>query len=187
MPNCHTNSGQKHSRYSSILCNLSFTSTVPGMMLSQVWSGKKPSVNNLKVFRFAPYSHIPKDERGNLSLKTWKSIFLGYIDVTKGYRLFDPIKDCVIHSQDVLFVENSLGIKKEQVKILHKILANQLMWALKPKVMIRQKKQMRRKRSKPSGIMRITLRLMMNHQWYTLTFRTHSIMSRFLWSAYMHD
>ena len=71
------------------LRNLSFTSTVPGMTPLQVWSGKKPSVNNLKVFGCAAYSHISKDERGKLSSKVQKYIFLGYGDVTKGYRLYD--------------------------------------------------------------------------------------------------
>ena len=45
------------------LRNLSFTSTVPGMKPSQAWSGKKPSVNNLKVFGCAACFHIPKDEK----------------------------------------------------------------------------------------------------------------------------
>lgn len=98
------------------LRNLSFTSTVPGMTPSQAWSGKKPSVNNLKVFGCAAYSHIPKDERGKLTPKARKCIFLGYGDAIKGYRLFDPIKGRVIHSRDVVFNENSLGIEKEQEK-----------------------------------------------------------------------
>ena len=88
------------------LRNLSFTSTVPGMTTPlQAWSGKKPSVNNLKVFGCAAYSHIPKDERGKLSPKARKCIFLGYGDVTKGYRLCDPIKAHVIHSRDVVLMK----------------------------------------------------------------------------------
>ena len=93
------------------LRNLSFTSTVPGMSPLQAWSGKKPSVNNLQVFACAAYSHISKDERGKLSSKAQKCIFLGYGDVTKGYRLYDTIKARIIHSRDVVFDENSLGIK----------------------------------------------------------------------------
>ena len=98
------------------LRNLSFTSTVAGMTPLQVWSRKKSSVNNLKVFGCVAYSHIPKDERGKLSPKARKCIFLGYGDVTKGYRLDDPIKAPVIHSRDVAFDETSLGIEKEQQK-----------------------------------------------------------------------
>ena len=83
------------------LRNLSFTPTVPGMTPLQVWSGKKPSVNNLKVFGCAAYSHIPKYERGKLSSKAQKCIFLGYGDVTKGYRLYDASKAHIVYSQDV--------------------------------------------------------------------------------------
>ena len=88
---------------------MSFTSTVPGMTPLQAWSGKKPSVNNLKVFGCAAYSHISKDERGKLSPKAQKCIFLSYGDVTKGYRLYDTIKARIIHSRDVVFDETSLG------------------------------------------------------------------------------
>ena len=48
--------------------------------------------------------------------KARKCIFLGYEDVTKGYRLYDPIKACVIHSRDIVFDKTSLGIEKEQQK-----------------------------------------------------------------------
>ena len=75
-------------------------------------------MNNLRVFGCAAYSHIPKDERKKLNPKARRCIFLGYGDVTKGYRLYDPIKAHVIHSQDVVFDETSLGFEKEQMKDL---------------------------------------------------------------------
>ena len=109
------------------LRKLSFTSTIPGMLPFKAWSGKKPSVNNLKVFGCAAYSHISKDERGKLSPKAQKYIFLGYGDVTKGYRLYDTIKACIIHSQDVVFDETSLGIEGGSGRMLHWILFDQLM------------------------------------------------------------
>ena len=98
------------------LRNRSPTSAVPGMTPHQAWSGKKPSVNKLRVFGCAAYSHIPRDERKKLSPKARKCVLLGYGDVTKGYRLYDPIKARVIHSRDVVFDETSLGIEKEQAK-----------------------------------------------------------------------
>ena len=84
------------------LRNRSSTSTVTGMTPFQAWSGKKPSVNNLRVFGCVAYSHIPKKERKKLNPKARRCIFLGYGDVTKGYRLYDPIKDRVTHSQNEL-------------------------------------------------------------------------------------
>ena len=53
--------------------------------------------------------------------KAKRCIFLGYGDVTKGYRLYDLIKAHVIHSRDLLFDETSLGFEKEQMKDLEGI------------------------------------------------------------------
>ena len=57
---------------------------------------------------------MPKDERTKLRPKARRCIFLGYGDVTKGYRFYDPSKARVIHSQDVIFDETSLGFEKDQ-------------------------------------------------------------------------
>ena len=84
----------------------------------QSWSGQKPSMNNLRVFGCVAYSQIPKDERKKLDPKARRCIFLGYGDVTKGYRLYDTIKARLIHSRDVVFDETSLGFEKEQIKDL---------------------------------------------------------------------
>ena len=83
------------------LRNRSSTSTVTGMMPFQSWSGKKSSVDNLRAFGCAAYSDIPKDGRKKLDP-------ISYGNVTKGYRLYDPVKARVIHSRDVIFDEMSL-------------------------------------------------------------------------------
>ena len=59
-----------------------------------------------------------KDERKKLDPTARKCIFLSYGNVTKGYRLYDPVKAFVIHSRDVIFDEMSLGLEKEQMKDL---------------------------------------------------------------------
>ena len=101
------------------LRNRSSTSTATGMTPFQAWSGKKPSVvDNLRAFGCAAYSHIPNDERKKLNPTARKCIFLGYGNVTKGYRLYDPVKARVIHSRDVIFDKMSLGLEKEQMKDL---------------------------------------------------------------------
>ena len=87
------------------LKNRSSTSTFTGMTPFQAWSGKKPSVDNLRAFGCVAYSHIPKDERKKLDPTARKCIFLGYGNVTKGYRLNNPVKARVIHSRDVIFDE----------------------------------------------------------------------------------
>ena len=50
--------------------------------------------------------------------KARRCIFLRYGDVTKGCRLYNLIKEHVIHSQDVVFDETSLGFEKEKMKDL---------------------------------------------------------------------
>ena len=98
------------------LRNQSSTSTLSGMTPFEAWNGRKPNVNELRVFGCAAYSHIPKDERKKLNPKAKRCIFLGYGEVTKGFRLYDPITSRVIHSRDVVFDETSLGFEKEQMK-----------------------------------------------------------------------
>ena len=52
-----------------------------------------------------PTSHIPKDERGKLDSKARKCILLGYGRDRKGYRLYDPVQQKILHSRDVRFNE----------------------------------------------------------------------------------
>ena len=94
--------------------NRSYSSAVSGMTPYQAWSGNKPSVGNLRIFGCTAYSHIPKDERKKLDSKARKCIFLGYGEVTKGYRLYDPVKRRVIHSRDVIFDESTMGTEEKE-------------------------------------------------------------------------
>ena len=89
------------------LRNRSPTTAILGKTPYEALTGKKPSVNNLKVFGCVAYAHIPNDERKKLDNKAKKCIMLGYGDTTKGYRLYDPIALKVIFSRDVIFAEMS--------------------------------------------------------------------------------
>ena len=79
------------------------TKAVKGMTPYEAWHGKKPKVEYL---RCDAYAHIPKDERSKLDSKARKCILLGYSQETKGYRLYDPIRQKVLYSRDVQFNEN---------------------------------------------------------------------------------
>ena len=81
------------------------TKTVKGKTPYEALYGKKPNVNHLRVLVCDVYTHIPKDERSKLDSKARKCVLLGYGETTKGYRLYDPSKDRVIHSRDVKFNE----------------------------------------------------------------------------------
>ena len=81
------------------------TRAIDEMTPYEVWNGVKPKVEHLRVFGCDAYAHIPKDERGKFDAKARKCIFMGYSRETKGYRLYDPIRQKILHSRDVRFNE----------------------------------------------------------------------------------
>ena len=77
------------------------TRAVDEMTPYEAWYGVKPRVEHLRVFGCDAYAHIPKDERGKFDAKARKCILVGYGRETKGYRLYDPVKQKILHSRDV--------------------------------------------------------------------------------------
>jgi len=57
------------------LRNKSPTKAIEGMTPNEAWMKGKPQVNHFLVFGCDPYTHIPKDERQKLDVKTKKCIF----------------------------------------------------------------------------------------------------------------
>ena len=87
------------------LRNRSPTKAVQGMTPYEAWIGEKPVVKHLRVFGCNAYAHVPKEERGKLDSKAKKCTFVGYGNETKGYRLFDTVRQKIIFSRDVVFNE----------------------------------------------------------------------------------
>ena len=87
------------------LRNRSPTTAVTGKTPFEALTGKKPNVQNLKIFGCLAYSHVAKDKRQKLDVKSNKCIFLGYECNVKGYRLYDVNKKKVFVSRDVIFNE----------------------------------------------------------------------------------
>ena len=56
----------------------------------EVFSGKKPEVNHLKIFGCPMYIHIPKEKRTKLDPSGKKGIFVGYFESLKDYRIYFP-------------------------------------------------------------------------------------------------
>ena len=81
------------------------TTAVEGKTPEEVWSGTKPSVQHLRVFGCDAYAHVPDEKRTKLDSKSRKCIFLGYVEGTKCYRLYDTENGSIIKSRDVKFVE----------------------------------------------------------------------------------
>jgi hypothetical protein len=75
------------------------------MTLEEAFSGKKPNVENLRIFGCPVYSHIPKDKRNKLEPSGKIGIFVGYSDSSKAYRIYIPEQHKIEVSRDVMFNE----------------------------------------------------------------------------------
>ena len=69
------------------LVNRSPSSAVDDKTPPEVWSGKKLSLQHLKVFGCDGYVHVLKENRCKMDKKAEKCIFIGHKDGVKGYKL----------------------------------------------------------------------------------------------------
>jgi hypothetical protein len=81
------------------------------MTPEEAFSSKKPNVENLRIFGFLVYSHIPKDKRNKLEPLGRKGIFVGYNDSSKDYKIYIPKQHKIKVSRDVTFNEK-MAFKK---------------------------------------------------------------------------
>jgi hypothetical protein len=84
--------------------NISPHRILKDMTPEEAFSGKKPNVENLRIFGCPVYSHIPKDKRNKLEPLGKKGIFVGYSDSSKAYRIYIPEHKIEV-SRDVTFNE----------------------------------------------------------------------------------
>ena len=87
--------------------NRSPTTSLSGITPYECLFKKKPDVSNLRVFGCVAYVHIPNNQRKKLDAKSKKSIFMGYPEGVKGYKLYDPISRKFTCSRDVIFLEKN--------------------------------------------------------------------------------
>lgn len=64
----------------------------------------KMTIEHLKVFGTKCFIHVPKQKRQKLDAKAEKGFLVGYCDNKDGYRVYVPVKDDVIRSRDVTFM-----------------------------------------------------------------------------------
>ena len=91
-------------RTACYLINRSPTIALDGGIPEEVWTGKNLNYSHLKIFGCEAFVHIPKEARTNLDDKSMKCIFFGYADE----ELWDPVKNKIIRSKDVIFNESEL-------------------------------------------------------------------------------
>lgn len=88
---------------------------VPSSLASQqltryeAWTGKKPSLQHLRVFGCDVYRHVLKDQRLNkLSATSSIGIFVGYDEEKNGYyKIWDVQEQKLYRTRDVIFIETS--------------------------------------------------------------------------------
>ena len=85
--------------------NRSPTKIVRDKIPQDACSGKHHCVSHFRVFGCIAYAHVPKEIRSKLDDKSEKSIFIGYDEQSKAYKLFNPITRKFIISRHVVFKE----------------------------------------------------------------------------------
>jgi len=85
------------------LHNRNPTKAVKRMTPYEAWTGEKPKVDHLKMCQ--AFVYVPKDDWKKLDSKSKRYILMGYGTTTKSYRLYDPLKEKVVFSRDVVFNE----------------------------------------------------------------------------------
>ena len=64
---------------------------------------QKPSLSHLHTFGYPAYIHAEKHTRTKLESKSRPGLFMGYIDESKAYQVWDNTKDKIVITRDVIF------------------------------------------------------------------------------------
>ena len=81
------------------------TKALKGQTSFEAWYGRKPSVSFLWPFSCIGHVRKTKPNLTKLEDRSTPMVFLGYIEGTKAYRLYDPHGGKVVVSCDVVFDE----------------------------------------------------------------------------------
>ncbi|CAH2108768.1 unnamed protein product [Euphydryas editha] len=87
------------------LHNRTGLSILQGKTPYEMWHSVKPDISHLRVFGSMVMVHIAKEKRQKWDKKAKKGILVGYVDGSKGYRVYDPVKNVITTSRDVIVVE----------------------------------------------------------------------------------
>ncbi|KRY11615.1 Retrovirus-related Pol polyprotein from transposon TNT 1-94 [Trichinella patagoniensis] len=79
----------------------------------ELWTGIKPNVEHIRIFRSKAYSYIPKQKRRKWDNKAREGVIVGYGGSTKGYRLLNPRTNEIWISRSVKIIEDDSHIKNE--------------------------------------------------------------------------
>lgn len=81
------------------------TRSVQGKTPYEAWCGKTPNIQHLRVFGCLAHVKQLSSHLTKLEDRSTKGVFLGYEEGTKAYRVYNPIKEKMMVSRDVIFEE----------------------------------------------------------------------------------
>ena len=74
------------------------------------WMGKAPNVGHIRVFGSKCWYTLPKVKVRKLDPRAREALFLGYVESSRAYKLWDGELQKVVISRDVVFDEFSSGV-----------------------------------------------------------------------------
>lgn len=80
----------------------------------ELWTGRRPDVDKLRVFGSTAYMHIPRELRTKIDSKSRKLYMVGY--TVNGYRLWDSDQRKVVMARDVVFDESLMFSAKQETR-----------------------------------------------------------------------
>ena len=76
--------------------------------LEEVFIGKKPAVDHMRIFGTVVYIHVPKEKRSKLEPSRKKGTFVGYSESSKAYCIYVLGQRYIEVSRDVIFHEEAV-------------------------------------------------------------------------------
>ena len=71
----------------------------------EVFTGKKPAIDHMRIFKTPVYIHVPKEKKAKLEPSGKRAIFVGYSESSKAYHIYVPGQRYIEVSRDVRFHE----------------------------------------------------------------------------------
>jgi hypothetical protein len=82
----------------------------------EVFSGIKPELGHLRIFRCPVYIHVPKEKRTNMEPSGKKGVFVGYSENSKAYMIYVLGQREIEVGRDVTFHEEATFKKSRELQ-----------------------------------------------------------------------
>ena len=69
------------------------TKALKGKTHFEAWYGFKPFIHNLRIFCCLCFTHVPDARKEKLDQKAEYGVFVGYSNLTKGYKIYQPLTE----------------------------------------------------------------------------------------------